>query len=96
MDEPKLISSHFSAGRTKSVTLGKVLKFVTGSEEEAVLGYGVSPYVVFDRQTVSFPPTSNICINRLTLATGDCVPKEKENIYNLFDYSFSNEYFGNP
>ena len=73
-----------------------MLKFVTGSEEEAVLGYGVSPHVVFDRHTVSFLPTSNICINRLTLATGDCVPKEKENNYNLFDYSFSDEYFGNP
>ena len=88
--------SYFPAGRRPSVSIAKVLKFVTGSEVEAVLGYGVSPHITFDCNSMSFLPTSNTCINRLTLAIGDCVPDKAEEVYSFFDYAFLNDYFGNP
>ena len=74
----------------------KILKFVTGSEVEPVLGYGVSPHITFDSRMTSFFPTSNTCINRLTLATGDCVPGNEDESYSMFDLAFVNDYFGSP
>ena len=73
-----------------------ILKFVTRSEMEPVLGYGVSPHITYDSLTASFFPTSNTCINRLTLATGDCVPRSEDETYNIFDLEFVNDYFGSP
>ena len=82
-------------GRRPSVTLEKVLKFITGSEEEPVLGCGIDPHVVFDRVAKSFLPTRNTCVNKLTLPVGDMVPPNHAGIYAFFDYAFTNDYFGN-
>lgn len=84
-----------SAGRRTSVTLEKVLKFITGSEAEPVLGYGIDPHIVFDRFAKSFLPTSNTCVNKLTLPVGHMVPPNHAEIYAFFDYAFTNDYFGN-
>lgn len=84
-----------SAGRRPSVTLEKVLKFVTGSEAEPVLGYGINPHIAFDRFAKSCLPTSNTCVNKLTLPVGDMVPQNPAEIYAFFDYAFSNDFFGN-
>ena len=70
-------------GRRPSVTLEKVLKFITGSEEEPVLGCGIDPHVVFDRVAKSFLPTRNTCVNKLTLPVGDMVPPNHAEIYVL-------------
>lgn len=89
--------NHLPAGRRpEPVNIEKILKFATGSEVEPVLGYSVSPHIAFDSLTASFFPTSNTCINRLTLATGECVPSNDDQSYNIFDLAFANDYFGNP
>ena len=88
--------NYFPAGiRPGPVNIEKILKFVTGSEVAPVLGYDVSPHIIFDSYMASFFPTSNTCINRLTLAIGDCVPDIDEETYNIFDLAFVNDYFGN-
>ena len=72
----------------------KILKFVTGSEVESILGYRVAPHITFDHHAAHCLPKSRTCINRLTLATGDCVPNDLD-MYGFFDLAFVNEYFGN-
>lgn len=74
--------------------MGDVLKFITGAINEPVLGYGMKPTITFDEKMPSCLPTSNTCINRLTLAIGEKVPEDKERIYTYFDYAFANSYFG--
>ena len=41
-------SQQNTAGRRPSVPLEKVLKFVTGSKAESVLGYGKNPHIASD------------------------------------------------
>ena len=54
------------------------MKFVTGSEAEPVLGYGINPHIVFNPYAISCLPTSNTCTNKLTLPVGDKVPQNPE------------------
>ena len=77
------------------MSLGDILRFVTGSETQLILGYGMQPTILFDEYALSCLPTSNTCINKLTLASGSYVPQEKELVFNFFDYGFTNTYFGN-
>ena len=77
--------------------MAKVIKFVTGSEAEPVLGYGINPHIVFNCYAISCLPTSNTCINKLTLPVGDkvCkVPRNPDKSYEFFDYAFNSDYFG--
>ncbi|XP_028412925.1 uncharacterized protein LOC114535799 [Dendronephthya gigantea] len=83
-----------AAQRRGAITLGSILAFITASETEPILGYGVKPSISFNPDMQSCLPTSNTCINRLTLATGDKVPGDKEKLYQFFDYAFANTYFG--
>ena len=74
--------------------MGDIMKFVTGSENKPVLGYGMKPTVCFNENVLSCLPTSNTCINRMTLAIGDNVPEDKVQMFAYFDYAFVNNYFG--
>ena len=55
--------------------MGKVIKFVTGSEAEPVLGCGVNPDIVFNPYAISCLPTSNTCIKKLTCLLETTCPK---------------------
>lgn len=69
---------------------------MTGADEEPVLGYAIKPSIEFALTATSYLPTSNTCINKLNLfipENGDDVPTT-EILFGLFDYSFSNNYFG--
>ncbi|XP_052249529.1 uncharacterized protein LOC127857163 [Dreissena polymorpha] len=82
-------------GRRQPVTLGKVLKFVTGTEEEPVLGFSLKPSIHFS-ENQPFLPSANTCINRLNLTIPSetaAIPNDTE-LFNLYDYAFSNDYFG--
>ena len=86
---------YFSAGRRGPVTLETVLKFVTATETEPILGYSIHSHIVFDKYSTTCFPTSNTCVNRLTLPVGACVPDDLKEVYKCFDYAFTSEYFGN-
>ena len=83
-----------TASRRGSISLGNILKFVTASENEPVLGYRMKPSIVFDDNMSSCLPTSNTCINKMTLAIGAMLPEDREVLFNYFDYAFVNNYFG--
>lgn len=77
------------------MTVGRILSFATGVDEDPPLGFSVQPTLTFAERP-SYLPTSNTCINKMTLT----VPKElcdlpkDEHICAMFDYAFSNSYFG--
>ena len=85
-----------AGGGPQPVNMERIPKFVTRSEVEPLLGYGVSPHVTVNSYMASFFPTNNTVTNRLTLATGDCVPGSEDESYNIFDLAFVNDYFGSP
>ena len=75
--------------------MGDVLTFVTGSDEEPVLGYEIHPSIYF---TVAIEGNflPNVCINRLTLKrVDDITQKFSDNLFTIFDYAFANAYYGN-
>ncbi len=86
----------FSAGRRVNgdLSLERILKFITGSMIEPVLGFEVQPNITFDGEMLSCLPISSTCSNRLTLPIGEVVPEENEKVYTFFDYAFCNAYFG--
>jgi hypothetical protein len=71
-----------------------VLKFVTGSEAEPPLGFGIAPSVTFQKLE-SLLPTANTCTNSLTLGIPiNATMPEDEELFALYDYAFCNSYFG--
>ena len=90
-------SPNLVGGRCGGITLGDVLTFVIGSDEEPVLGYEIHPSIYFAVAVVdNFLPTTNICINRLTLKrVDDTTQKFPDNLFTIFDNAFANEYYGN-
>ena len=56
-----------SAGRrvmgSVNITLGHILQFVCGTDEEPVLGFAKSPGILFFPIDIAFLPTANTCIN---------------------------------
>ncbi|XP_028401093.1 uncharacterized protein LOC114524162 [Dendronephthya gigantea] len=59
-----------AAGRRGVMKLENILKFVSGSEYEPVLGFSISPQIDFVMSESSYP-TANTCINKLCLVIGD-------------------------
>lgn len=79
-----------AGGRRGNVTLGHILRFTTGADEEPVLGFKMHPALEFCEGGPFFP-TSNTCINTLKLMRGSlssALPSE------LYDLAFCNAYFG--
>ena len=89
-----------SAGRRKvlvgKMTLGMILKFVTGSEWEPILGYSLSPKIAFTEGTTLLLPKSSTCINCLYLPIpGVMDPKlEDSKLFEHYDMAFANTFFG--
>ena len=86
----------FLAGRgvDGNISLHSILKFVTGCENEPVLGFQMKPTICFDTNMPSCLPMGNTCISRLTSPIGENVSMTKEEVFSFFDYAFANDYFG--
>ena len=86
-----------TGGRRGKVDLGSILKFVTGTEKEPLLGFKLHPSLSFIKTNEkNFLPSSNTCINRLNLPRAKSeynLPDEKT-LFHLYDYAFVNQYFG--
>ena len=58
----------FLGGRRGPITPGHILRFVSGSEKEPVLGFQLHPSIVFVvSEQEKLLPTSNICTNQLNI-----------------------------
>jgi hypothetical protein len=78
--------------------LADILQFVTGADEEPLLGFKIQPTIEFPEVMSSFIPTANTCINSLQL------PRPKpgiilnfpsdEKLFELYDYAFLNHFYG--
>jgi len=73
-----------------------MLVFVTGTDEEPILGFEKHPSILFIEANVSFIPTSSTCINQLKIPipTNDKPLCERETLFGLYDYAFLNSYYG--
>ena len=83
--------------RRGNITLPHILQFCTGEDEEPVLGYKLHPSVQFvDGYNDNFLPTANTCTNTLNLPRGSSISQLPiiKHLHNLYDYAFSNSYFG--
>ena len=58
-----------AGGRRERVALGDVLRFVTGTDEEPVLGFKMHPSIEFCENSL-FYPSANTCVNWLKLVRG--------------------------
>ena len=58
---------YFVGGRREKVNLEKICLFVTGNDNEPVLGFERKPTIEFSEAINGFIPTALTCINRLTL-----------------------------
>ena len=86
-----------SGGRRGKVTLGHIMQFVTGVNEEPILGYTMQPSIAFTVVGIGgFLPNSSTCINCLKLprGTADTPLPDVDKLHCLYDYAFSNVYFG--
>ena len=75
-----------------NISLHCILKFITGYENEPVLGFQMKPTICFDTNMPSCLPMGNTCISRLTSPIGENVSMTKEEVFSFFDYA--NDYFG--
>ena len=84
--------------RRGAVSLGHILKFVTGTDEEPVLGFALHPSITFvEAESESkMIPTASSCINQLRLPRPPVGLKllEESKLFSLYDYAFTNHYFG--
>ena len=86
---------YFLGGRRTNICLGDILKFATGATAEPVLGFVLHPSLEFT-ESVGFIPTASTCTNTLKLPRPSLehpLPPE-EDLFSLYDYAFSNAYFG--
>eukprot|EP00794_Sanderia_malayensis_P012463 gene12462-13751_t len=85
-----------ASGRRGNVNLQNILAFVTGADEEPLLGFEVHPSILFVDDNQHFTPKAQTCINQLILPRGTSASKLPDNgvLFNLYDYAFWNNYFG--
>ena len=89
-----------AGGKRGSITLGCILQFATGLDEEPPLGFELQSCIQFvaapQNNKWSFIPTANTCSATLFLPKGSYdlpLPTEKE-LFEVYDFAFSNSYFG--
>lgn len=70
----------FSAGRSGSLTLSRILVFVTSAYEEPLLGFKIQPSTVFCKVTKGFLPTANTSVNSLNLPKPNSTIKLPETV----------------
>lgn len=85
-----------ASGRRGAVTLGHVLQFSTGTDEEPILGFELHPSLIFAEVSNSFIPTANTCCNTLYLPHANVTTPlpECNMLFGLYDYAFNNAFFG--
>ena len=86
-----------TGGRRGKVDLESILKFVMGTEKEPLLGFKLHPSLLLIKTNEkNFLPSSNTCINRLSLprATAEYNLPDEKTLFHLYDYVFVNQYFG--
>ncbi|XP_069107732.1 uncharacterized protein [Argopecten irradians] len=82
--EDGLLTIEDLPGRRGNVTMEKILRFCTGSEEEPTLGFSMQPTIEFSAIAL---PMANTCTNKLSLPLTNLNTE-------LFDMAFLSEYFG--
>ena len=95
----KIEQSHilkFTRGRRSNLTIKIFLVFATGLDEEPLLGFEIHPSIQFIEDKKGFFPTAMTCINQLKLPRSSLVKDipTNEDLLNLYDFVFSNSYFG--
>ena len=73
-----------------------MLQFVSGTDEEPVLGFELHPSLNFTEVSKSFVPTAHTCSNTLYLphATINKPLLETDTLFGLYDHAFVNAFFG--
>ena len=89
------------SGRRGNVSLGHILQFVTGADEEPPVGFQIQPSIVFvpanDGLLWSFVLTANTCTHTLNLprsTSGKTSLPNAKDLFSVYDTAFSNAYFG--
>lgn len=85
-----------ASGRRHGLSLSSILTFVTGTDEEPVLGFHIHPSIQFHEVQDSFLPSANTCIGCLRLprpALNVQLPAT-EVLFSLYDMAFLNTFFG--
>ena len=85
-----------TGGRAGKVNLSSILKFVTGTEKEPLLGFKMHLKFFIKTNKNNFLPSSNTCVNLLKLSRATAeynLPNEKT-LFHLYDYAFVNQYLG--
>ncbi|XP_061170625.1 uncharacterized protein LOC133180021 [Saccostrea echinata] len=87
-----------ASGRREHLSIANILQFVTGADEEPVLGFQIPPTIQFPEVINSLILTANTCINSLQLprpkpSIDTNLPEDKE-LFALYDYAFLNSYYG--
>ena len=82
--------------RGENISLEKILSFVTGIDEEPLLGFEMDPSIQFINNQNGFIPTSSTCINQLKLPVPSIQNPliNEQSLFRMYDYAFSNKYFG--
>ena len=84
-----------ASGQRGEITLGHILQFATGSDEEPLLGFRVAPSIEFVEATshgtsphteCPFLPTANTCANTLCLprCTNDLLLPSEEQLFMIW------------
>ena len=89
-----------ASGRRGRITLGSILQFATGMDEEPPLGFELQPSIQFVAANEgikwSFIPKANTCSKTMFLPRGSnsrSLPAEKE-LFEVYDIAFTNTFFG--
>ncbi|CAH3176300.1 unnamed protein product, partial [Porites lobata] len=89
-----------ASGRRGRITLGSILQFATGMDEEPPLGFELQPSIQFVAANEgikwSFIPKANTCSKTMFLPRGSnsrSLPTEKE-LFEVYDIAFTNTFFG--
>ena len=89
-----------ASGRRGRITLGSILQFATGVDEEPPLGFELQPSIQFVAANEgikwSFIPKANTCSKTMFLPRGSnsrSLPAEKK-LFEVYDIAFTNTFFG--
>ena len=89
-----------ASGRRGRITLGSILQFATGMDEEPPLDFELQPSIQFVAANEgikwSFIPKANTCSKTMFLPRGSnsrSLPAEKE-LFEVYDIAFTNTFFG--
>jgi len=81
------------------VNLGTILQFITGIDEEPVVGYSIHPKLTFTDAvdgSYGYLPKSSTCTNQLFLPCPSLLLKlpPEEELFLIYDMAFLGSHFG--